>query len=390
MRCIRLPHVLAELPALGAWIIASCAPARTTAPLKLTAVSAGGEHTCGLTAEGAAYCWGMNANGQLGNGTAGPWSTPMPVAGGLSFVAVSAGGAHSCALTATGAAYCWGENDQGELGDGTTTQRAAPVPVAGGVQFASVDAGDDHTCGVTAEGAGDCWGGNGGELGDGTMTDRSRPVLVSGSLRFAGVSAGRDHTCGVTTAGAAYCWGYNFMGRLGNDAPGPEFCTPDNRACSTVPVRVTGSISFAGVSAGAQHTCGVTTTGAAYCWGDRLRPDGTMTKESRPTLVAGGLTFAPVSAGGDARHTCGVTTEGAAYCWGLGVFGELGDATRTRRQPSPVLVAGALRFTAVSAGNNHTCGVTVEGAAYCWGRNAGGQLGDGTTTDRLSPVVVVQ
>ncbi len=114
-----------------------------------------------------------------------------------------------------------------------------------------------------------------------------------------------------------------------------------------------------------------------------------MTEESRPLPVAGDVTFAVVSAGGDARHTCGVTAAGAAYCWGLGVFGELGDSTTTRRQ-SPVLVAGGLHFAAVSAGNNHTCGVTVAGAAYCWGRNADGQLGDGTRTDRLSPVVVVR
>ena len=105
--------------------------------------------------------------------------------------------------------------------------------------------------------------------------------------------------------------------------------------------------------------------------------------------MAGGLTFAAVSAGGDARHTCGVTVAGAAHCWGWNVFGELGDGTTTTRQ-SPVLVAGGLRFSAVRAGNNHTCGVTVEGTAYCWGRNADGQLGDGTTTDRLMPVLVVQ
>jgi alpha-tubulin suppressor-like RCC1 family protein len=365
-------------PAVGA----KSAP-QPAAPRAFTTVSAGGSHTCRVMADGAAYCWGFNGNAQLGEGTTAHSSSPVPirVAGGVRFAAVSAGYFHTCGIAAAGAAYCWGSNYEGQLGNGTRFGELSPAPVLGRAPFASVSAGLRHTCGVTAEGAAYCWGENeGGQLGDGTSRNRTRPVPVAGNVSFVAVSAGGGHTCGVTAAGAAYCWGYNGQGQLGDG-------TTIGR---TSPVPVASGVPFAAVSAGDVHTCGVTATGAAYCWGDNRYGelgDGTTTNRSTPVPVAGGLNFTAVSAGNG--YACGVASRDAAYCWGSNDGGQLGDGTTTNRS-SPVRVAGALRFTALSAGTNHSCAVTAAGAAYCWGVNENGKLGDGTTTNQSRPVLVVQ
>src|SRR5437016_41827 len=144
--------------------------------------------------------------------------------------------------------------------------------------------------------------------------------------------------------------------------------------------------TFARVSAGGVHTCGVTSGGAGYCWGSNSvgqLGDGTTTNRSSPVPVGGGVSFAAVGAAGGA-HTCGVTAGGVAYCWGCNSNGQLGDGTTTDRS-TPVLVAGGVSFAAVSAGSYHTCGLTAAGAVYCWGVNITGQLGAGTTTTRLTP-----
>jgi len=196
-------------------------------------------------------------------------------------------------------------------------------------------------------------------------------------LIFSTVDVGDLHTCGVTTSGAAYCWGYNSDSQLGDGTATP----------STSPVAVAGGLSFTTLSVGGSHTCGLTTNGAVYCWGENggyELGDGTRVGRASPVPVSGELRFAAVSAGRE--HTCALTTHGVAYCWGYNAFGQLGDGTTTPR-PTPVRVASRRRFRMVSAGWIHTCGVTLRGRAVCWGNNYYNQLGDGTPqgTGRRTP-----
>jgi alpha-tubulin suppressor-like RCC1 family protein len=194
---------------------------------------AGFEHTCGLRPGGAAYCWGHEHNGQLGTGSdvlGGP--TARAVTGGLLFTALSAGGNSSCGVAVGGVAYCWGENNVGQLGDQTTVNRLAPVAVSGGLSFTSVAVGGgvtlNHSCGLVSGGAAYCWGSNSvGQLGDGTPTGRTAPGAVAGGLLFGSITAGGEHTCGLTSNQVAFCWGAND-GRLGNAST----------AGSNLPVRV--------------------------------------------------------------------------------------------------------------------------------------------------------
>jgi alpha-tubulin suppressor-like RCC1 family protein len=376
--------------------------ASATGALAFVALSAGANHSCGVTASGAAYCWGDNTYGTLGDGTTTSSSTPVRVAGGIAFAQISAGWIHTCAVTAAGDAYCWGNNDAGQLGDGTTAQRTTPVPVAGGLRFLSVSTGGAHTCAVTTEtiivvAFTYCWGSNSsGQIGNGSAATAFTPTLVPGvSAQF--LSAGRSHTCVVENQDLAdgWCWGANDRGQLDD---GTTTGRTTAVTITMLPCGPPGAVcAFETVSAGASHSCAEASgllflTYAWYCWGandNGQLGDATTVDRSSPVIVGGGMQFAPggVSAGG--QHTCGTTSAGVAYCWGLNKTGQIGDGTTTQRT-SPVAVAGGLRFLSVSAGkDSHTCGLTAPGDVYCWGANTHGQLGNGTTNGSTLPVRVV-
>ena len=276
--------------------------------LVFASVSAGDSHTCGVTTAGAAYCWGDNTEGELGDGTKAYSVVPVPVAGGLTFSAVSAGTYHTCGVTTAGVLYCWGTPYGWETpGHGTT-----PESPARGLSFASVSVGRYHVCGVTTAGAAYCWGG--GVLGDGNSVGSPTPVPVAGGLTFAGVSVGAYSTCGVTTTGAAYCWGENVLGGLGTGSQtGPDQCP---FACSTVPAAVTGGLRFRQVDAKVSAACGVTTGGDAYCWGSNVNDDlGFGTRIGTGSMPLGGGYSFPLQPRSPARP--GLAQSGHAVGRGL-------------------------------------------------------------------------
>ncbi len=206
----------------------------------------------------------------------------------------------------------------------------------------------------------------------------STAFTIRAPLVFSVVSAGYFHTCGVTTSGAAYCWGDNSTSQLGNTSV----------SVSSLPIQVSGGLTFAKVVAGRDHTCGVNASGVAYCWGSngqgRLGTTSGATSTT-PAPVSGTITFATTSAA--YAHTCGVATTGEGYCWGDNSAGALGNGSTTATG-LPGAIAGGLSFASISPGRFFTCGRTTAGGAYCWGDNTDGELGDGTQTRRLSPVAV--
>lgn len=354
----------------------------TSQSLVFNQVSSGDAHTCGITSDNRAYCWGFGDYGQLGDGASTSRSAPVPVAGGLRFRQVSAGGLHTCGVTTDDKPYCWGFGAGGALGTGTAINSAIPVAVTGGHRFRQVSTGEGHTCGVSyPDNSAYCWGeSNAGQIGDGSQVTRLAPVAVAGGRQWHQVSAGQLHTCGVTTSDVAFCWGSDEFGKLGDGFEEIPRLTPS---------RVEGTRRFRQIAAGGSHTCAVTRGGRAFCWGNGLSGavgDGKSLLRYSPRAVAGGLTFGRVTAG--QLHSCGETTNNRLYCWGYNIDGQLGDGT-TRPRFTPVAVAGNRFFGQASAGGAHTCGRTPEGVAYCWGSYDDGRLGTADITRHLRPARVV-
>jgi alpha-tubulin suppressor-like RCC1 family protein len=347
-------------------------------PILVSMSAAGYFHSCVIDTTGGAYCWGDNGAGQLGNSLVATRPSPEPVQGGISFASITAGRDHSCGLTAQGVAYCWGANDAGQLGSNVSAF-GTPRPPTGNLVFKEISAGYVHTCGVTATGKGYCWGGgNLGAIGQGSFANAAEPTPVSGGLEFAGIVAGRLFTCGVTTGGLGYCWGDNSFGQLGNGT----------KSQTAEPSPVSGSLRFTAVSAGGFHSCGLTTAGAAYCWGENISGqlgNGNFDNTAVPVAVSGGRIFKSIAVGN--RHNCGLTIEGDAYCWGDNTSSHLGIGTSQTNSAIPVLVVGGHKFASITAGRFHTCAVTAQQEAYCWG-TLGGGLGDGRSIVSSTPVRV--
>ena len=359
-------------------------------------LSAGGNHTCALMTNRTARCWGLNNNGQLGDGTATNRLAPVIVGGATpltGIVQISAGSGHTCAVLDSGEARCWGANGSGAVGDGTTTQRRSPAVVGGGTPLTGIrqiSAGDDFTCAVLTSGEARCWGtGNSGQLGDGGSANSSTPVPVGGGTPLTGIrqiTTGDSHTCASLTTGQGRCWGGNSFGQLG---VGLFFVT--NSAPLTVGAPLTG---IAQMDVGGFGSCAVSRTGIPSCWGNNDEGqvgDGSFDDRSSPSVVAGFSGATQVAAG--SNHTCVVLANRAAQCWGGNVSGQLGinsTVNSANRNTVQAVGGGAVltNVVQISSGSGHTCAVLVSGVARCWGLNASGQLGDGTTTSRLTPVAV--
>ena len=357
-------------------------PSAEASPAVMASVSAGGGHTCALTSGGGVECWGSDAGGELGDGITEPNPDPSPVAAtGLSsgVTAINAGLYSTCALTSAGGVECWGD----ELpGAGET-----PTPVTGlssGVSAISV--GSQFACALTNAGGVECWGDNAyGQLGDGTPYNDSAPQQVTGlSGGVTAIATGDQHACAILHGGSVECWGDDYYGQLGNNTSGPG-------AFSSVPVSVTGlSAGVTAITGGDSHTCAITSTGGAYCWGYNAEGqlgNGITTNASVPVPVSGlSSGVSSISAGYD--HTCALSSAGAAECWGDNTYGELGDGTTTDRS-SPVTVKGLpTGLEAITSGDDDTCVLTSIRGVDCWGDNGYDQLGNNTTAYSAVPVTI--
>jgi alpha-tubulin suppressor-like RCC1 family protein len=382
-----------------------------------TQLACGLYHTCALTCNGKVYCWGADDQGQLGNGVSiGSSSLPVTVdtsalAGEKTFIQITTGGEHTCALTSGGRVFCWGSNQVGQLGDGGGVNNSH-LPVAidlsnitGEKSFKYISARGRHTCGITGQGDLYCWGNDTyDQLGNGSGANSSpRPMAVDvnnvvGDASFIQVACGSEHTCALSVQGVAYCWGRDNRGQAGNNNGAEVLGVPMAVDTSTI----TEEKEFVQIAAGGETTCAVTAQGYSYCWGrndngevgNGTLTEGEYTPQKVDTNVISGEQAA-IQITVNTYHSCLLTSEGKSFCWGLdadGLLGNgetLGDSSR----PSPLdlqQVRGYQSFKQIAAGWYHTCGLTSEGEAYCWGLDDQGQLGDGEPKENKQHPVRVE
>jgi alpha-tubulin suppressor-like RCC1 family protein len=376
--------------------VQAAVPAGVDPTAHFSQVSGGYRHTCALTPDGRAYCWGRELGGdniwpEIDLGV--PSAVEMP--NGVRFTRIASGFRHTCALGTDDRSYCWGT--VGQLGSGTTTEdqlTPSEVEMPPGVSFSSLAAGYSHTCALGSDDRAYCWGWNRmGQLGNGTTLPVDQPspsqVAVPAGVTFFSIAGGYIHTCALTSDGRAYCWGSDQYGQLGNgtaqttDQPSP------------FEVEMPAGVSFSSIAAGYGHTCALGSDGRAYCWGwdlyGQLGNGATLTADQpapAPVEMPAGLRFTSITVG--FAHTCALGSDGRAYCWGSDDNGQLGNGstvTANQPSPSPVGVPAGEGFTSIHAGNLHTCAWS-SGPAYCWGWNWQRQVGDGTDIDRAAPVRV--
>jgi alpha-tubulin suppressor-like RCC1 family protein len=287
--------------------------------------------------------------------------------------------------TSQGLAWSWGCNVTSQLGDGTIVAKSSPVSVAGGfTDWCQVSVGCLHALGIRTNGTAWAWGYNSsGRLGDGTTTARSSPVsVVGGFTDWCQVSAGRGFSSGVRTNGTVWSWGANGCGQLGDNTVVDK----------SSPVSVVGGFTdWYQVAGGTNHSLAIRTNGTAWAWGANgcgQLGDNTVVDKSSPVSVVGGFTdWCQVSAGGG--HSLGVRTNGTAWAWGYNSIGRLGDGTVTNRSSPVSVVGGFTNWCQIAAGGYHSMALRCNGTLWGWGYNSVGRLGDGTTTARSSPVSVV-
>jgi alpha-tubulin suppressor-like RCC1 family protein len=344
-------------------------------------IAAGYFHTCAVLASGGVRCWGWNIFGQLGNGEQSFESvaTPVAVVGIEDAVEVSAGGLHTCARNAAGAVRCWGLNENGQVGDGSTVEfRASPVAVTGlGGSAQSLDLGAGYSCAALSDGQARCWGANAfGQLGDGSRTDRRVPTAVQGLQGVSRLGAAARHTCATVADGRVHCWGALI------------FPNDEQTEGSPVPRPFPGLESgWIDVDSGVFHSCALRNTGEIRCLGTNSLGqlgNGEIGDSFAAEQVIG-LDPGSIGIGLGGDHGCAVASSGGVQCWGRNNDGQLGiDRTSERLVPTPVATLGSGVQT-VGAGSFHGCALSA-GIVKCWGANNQDQIGDGTQRNR--PIAV--
>lgn len=348
------------------------------------AVAVGGASSYALKADGTVWAWGANAAGQLGDGTTTSRPTPVQVSGLTDVVGIAAGSAHGIAVKSDGTVWAWGANGSGQLGDGTGATRFVPTIIAGFTGVVAVAAGELHSLALKADGSVWAWGENvSGQLGDGTTTARFAPVMVPALTGVSRIAAGYRISFAIeddgTGSGPLWAWGANGTGQLGDGST----------LARSSPVQVNGVTDAIAISAGLDFALAIRRDVTVWAWGSNVSGqlgDGTNGTRLSPVALVFASGVSAVTAG--RYHSAAATNDGRVWTWGSDAWSTLGDGAADRNYPQAISgVSGTLAIVS-SANALHTVALQWDGTLTAWGNNGSGQLGDGTTTVRPTPVGV--
>jgi len=330
-----------------------------------------------IKSDATLWAWGdYNAGKNAGTPAAEKENThtvPAAMAGLSDVVAVSAGSGHSIALKRDGTVWTWGYNGEGQLGTRAAADSRFPTPgqVSGLSDIKAVVAGDRHCVALKGDGTVWTWGNNGnGQLGDGTKNHRSSASQVTGLSDIAAVTAGMGHSLALSKDGTVWARGYNDDGELGDG----------RRKARLVPFKIPGLSAVKTIAAGSHHSVALKNDGTVWVWGG----DKQTGRSTTPRRLAGLSQVVAISAGG--WYSLALKDDGTVWAWGVIANGEQDDDTMNEVIRKPVQIKGLTDVVGIAAGLWNSLAIKKDGTVWAWGRNYYGALGDGTETNRRTPV----
>ncbi|SHG14147.1 RCC1 domain-containing protein [Chryseobacterium vrystaatense] len=338
-------------------------------------VSAGEKHSLGIKTDGTLWAWGYNSYGQLGDGTRSTKNSPIQIGKENNWLQISGGDFHSIALKTNGTLWAWGANYYGQLGNGTNTDKTIPTQIGTATDWVSITSGNNYVVALKADGTIWAWGNNNfGQLADGTNTDKNTPTQIGTANDWKMIASGAMSTLAIKTNGTLWAWGYNTYGQLGNGTANH----------SSTPIQVGTATNWKTVSVGHLHSLGIKTDGTLWAWGNggsgRLGNGNIYNSFYTPLKIGTATDWQSVSAE-QSNSSAGIKTDGTLWAWGENDNGQLGDGTTTNRiYPTQIGTATDTKIITANLYNRWT--INTNGLLSGTGLNDKGQIGDGTNIQR--------